>query len=107
MSYVRMGDDSDVYLIGTVRDASVIECCGCKFNTEKTQEEPAWLVEKYPYPEHWIRGLWWLVNPDPVFTSAAAVLQHLDAHRAAGHKVPERAYENISRRADGWLKEKK
>ena len=104
MSYVRMGDDSDVYLIGTVvKNVEVIECCGCKFNTEKTQEEPSWLVERYPDPEHWVRGCWWKVNPDPVFTSSWEVLRHLDEHLGAGHKVPARAYESVSARADEWL----
>ena len=99
MSYVRFADDSEVYLIGTFYDdkVHVIECCGCRF-TPMTTEEPPDIVASGP---DWARGLEWYAEPFPAFTAIPDALAHLDKHRSAGHRVPDRAYDRI--RSDDWL----
>jgi hypothetical protein len=99
VSYVRVGDDSSIYLIGTTydNDLHVIECCGCLF-TPWTDEEPQDVIDNGP---DWARGLKWYAEPFPAFTTRAAAISHLDKHRAAGHKVPDYVYERI--REDDWL----
>jgi hypothetical protein len=69
MSYVRFGQDSDVYVFHSVYGG--YECCGCHLNPD--------------------RGF----NSKTI----SGAIAHLQVHIAAGHKVPQRAlirlrYEN-------------
>jgi hypothetical protein len=96
VSYVRMGKDSDVYLIGTIVDGTnVIQCCGCL------------LTPMGPYPRDeaelpiWARGLEWYIEDFPAFMTIAGVTAHLDEHRSHQHKVPDYAYTAIQE--DDWL----
>lgn len=101
MSYARFGwEGSDVYLIGTVYPGGVhvIECCGCFF-TPLTSERPADVTDSSP---KWMRDFkLWYKGPFPAFTTNEDMLAHLDKHRAAGHTVPESAYEAI--RENEWV----
>lgn len=69
MSYCRWGEDSDVYLYVTTDDEGGIRwvCAGCKLD----EKDDGW-----PY-------------------SPQSVLLHLEAHRQAKHKVPERAFDRL------------
>lgn len=98
MSYVRFSAHSDVYLFGTTDSSgrNVIECCGCQFC--KTGPWPG------PEPEPLINGkggFTWVLEAYPTFSDSLAALRHLDAHKAAGHKVPDYAYAAIA--GDDWL----
>lgn len=75
MSYCRFSpEESDVYVFGTVATAGEkIECCGCRL----VSDEPA-------YP----------------LLDAPEMLKHLEAHRQAGHLVPEYAMERLRREID-------
>lgn len=107
MSYARFGDDSDVYLIGTYRKGvKVVECCGCKLNTDTrpmtADEEKEFGVDLCAAARESGAVLQVRVNPDPAYAIAIAMADHLDEHRAAGHKVPEEAYDRILT-DDEWL----
>jgi hypothetical protein len=66
VSYCRFGDDSDVYLYPGDGDW---ECCGCRISVG---DDGRTRLESLP-----------------------AVLAHLEAHRAAGHKVPDHAFSRV------------
>lgn len=84
MSYVGFGDDSHVYVIGTIKDGRrLIECCGCLLIPRDAE------------------GMF--TAPFPQFASPAGALAHLGEHQAAGQMVPGRAVRRIA--ADGWLTE--
>ncbi len=76
MSYCRWGADSDVYVYATAypdrdnhgRTRYVLICCGCKLLDGDTAAERR---------------------------SEAAMISHLEQHRAAGHKVPAYAIERL------------
>lgn len=100
MSFCRFSPgESDVYVIGTLyrgdENDLCLECCGCRFNTEMTYDEPADVVERYPDPSHWMRGLAWKVHPDFHSRNGEKFIAHLEEHRAAGHLVPQRAIDRI------------
>jgi hypothetical protein len=96
MSYCRTnGEDSDVYLIGT---KDYLQCFGGGWRLE--QEKP--VHAKVQRPD------WATMNGNIVklatthethddFTSNSRteMLAHLEEHRAAGHKVPERALDRL------------
>jgi hypothetical protein len=101
MSYVR-GPDSDVYLIGiTASGLGVIQCCGCTM-CRLTKQEPADVMERFPDPAHWSRGLVWVADPYPVFAAKDEAIAHLDDHRELGDQVPDRAYDAI-RNDNDWI----
>jgi len=66
MSYCRFGEDSDIYLYPHVYGDYI--CCACR-----------------------LRGTF----GSTVLITLAEVLEHLQAHRDVGHKVPEYAFERI------------
>ena len=71
MSYARFGRDSDVYVFGTTADPGTYQCLDCMLGPE-TEAAPQ-------------------VDVD----TAAEMIEHLLAHRAAGHKVAESALEEL------------
>ena len=86
MSYARFGSDgSDVYVFTSSR---AIECCGCVMQKRRWVEEPA----MKPFG-----GYFEAVPPiiETEFTSNQGMIDHLLAHRAAGHTVPESALERL------------
>lgn len=107
MSYVRFSEESEVYLIGTTTgdDVHVIECCGCRLTADvrkaRTDEERA-RVADVPGVER-PEDFEWDWSPRQHFKVADGALAHLDAHRAAGHKVPDYVFADI--RDDDWLTE--
>lgn len=62
MSYARFGADSDVYLFAHV--AGFVQCCGCSLRP--SADDPAANLH-----------------------TSGAVVEHLRAHVAAGHRVDE------------------
>lgn len=68
MSYARFGKDSDIYLFHSVYDR--YECCGCLLR---------------------------IGDLEPRLTTLEQVLEHLHAHRAAGHDVPEYTFDRVRR----------
>jgi hypothetical protein len=73
VSYCRMSDDSDVYLIGTtVGTAAVWECVCCG------------LSERIEDPDF-----------DPKLKSREAAIDHLNAHVRKGDRVPPYAFERL------------
>ena len=72
MSYIRVGDDSDIYIIRSTISNNRLECCGCIL-------DPL------------------LRNEFPTFGSVDELLVHVEKHKAVGHKVPQRFYDNILR----------
>lgn len=82
MSYARFSKECDVYVFATeYGDKRVIECCACAFTATNSD------------------GPW--AEPFPQFSTISGILEHLGAHREAGHKVP--AYVSESIKADAWL----
>ena len=71
MSYARFSKVSDVYVYSSARGG--IECCGCKLITDR------------------------LANA--VMTSPAEMLDHLNRHVRAGHRVPEGALAQLREEA--------
>jgi len=71
MSYCRWGE-GDVYMYGDVGD--LIICCACSFNKPKDDKS---------------------FSNDNGFATPKEALQHLYAHRHAGHVVPEYAIERL------------
>jgi len=73
MSYCRSnGDDSDVYLVMTGHG---LLCFGAGWRLEET------------HPVH---------KDSLTITSRTEMIRHLGAHQAAGHKVPDRAFDRLS-----------
>lgn len=70
MAYARMGDDSDVY----VWLGRGWECSGCRLVSGKRK---------------------WFYTED-----RQAMINHLHAHREAGHLVPQRAIDRLQRELD-------
>lgn len=107
MSYIRFSDDSDVYLIGTYsKGVKVVECCGCRLNTDMrpltADEEKEFGPDLCNAAKESGALLQLRVNPDPAYAIAIAMADHLDEHRAAGHKVPDEAYDAILADSE-WL----
>lgn len=76
MSYCRMnGQDSDVYVIRTMDD---LQCLGCKLDRRSGDN----------------RGIFRT-------TGEMGMIRHLETHRAAGHRVPDRAFERLYREVMG------
>ena len=71
MSYVRFGDDSDVYVFDQVD--GVLCCCGCQLSYRRISY----------YAE-----------------TAAEMADHLREHEAAGHMVPAGVIDRIASTAD-------
>lgn len=87
MSYVRFAEDgSDVYVIETVE---CLECVFCSLQEYEKVEDPS----NVPFGFR-LRP----VGVQNRFTTTAGMLEHLAAHRAAGHTVPESAFAEL--RAD-------
>ena len=122
MSYVRFGKNSDVYVYGDV--GGFISCCGCKLAKEHTAGPGAsakfyvarfltsfvQLAEAliaiatlgFVHPS-WsftliLRWRWWSpprYREDPKFGRYSDAIQHLREHRAAGHRVPQSAFNRL------------
>lgn len=90
MSYCRWGADSDVYVFTTRKD---IECCGCILQEREWVEEP---------DNKWFGGYFKAVGEiiQTTFTSNAGMIEHLEKHVAAGHQVPDYAFERLRDPAD-------
>lgn len=75
MSYCRMGPDSAAYIFATKRPAgrARIECCGCLLLRDDTG------------------------NGYVEFCTYGDLLRHINEHRAAGHRIPDRVEERIQR----------
>ena len=71
MSYVRFGDDSDVYVFDDL--GGYLCCCGCQLSDPRTSY----------YAE-----------------TAAEMADHLREHEAAGHMVPAGVIDRIASTAD-------
>ena len=98
MSYCRSnGRDSDVYLIGT---AHSLECFGAGWELEAES----------PVHDRFMAPSWGRVDGEIVPTgefheapksyttvSRSEMIDHLLAHRAAGHKVPDYAIERLQK----------
>ena len=98
MSYCRSGGpDSDVYLIGC---RYALECFGGGWRLEGTA--PVHERGEFPTYEATDEGI---VEPGGIheeeltFSTASRgeMITHLEAHRAAGHKVPEYAFDRLRR----------
>ena len=85
MSYCRdNGEDSDVYMFPTGRDKIV--CCICALMPIEIKVEQGQEYED---------------QGSMTFDTKQEALQHLQQHRDAGHKVPERAFERLRREIAG------
>ena len=71
MSYCRMGNSSDIYLLG---DSIGLVCCSCKLEESR---------------------------PDVRFNTSSEALIHLSKHIHAGHKVPLYALKKLKEEIDG------
>lgn len=103
MSYIRWSDDSDVYVyMGNGEMAygnhifGVLVCCGCLF------VEPNKPNDRYP------GGADFKIyqKPSRIADKYRAVmfdemLVHLEEHKKAGHKVPDKAIERLKADRDG------
>jgi hypothetical protein len=77
MSYCRFGD-SDAYIFMTY---SGFDCCACSLATRTALEHP-WtdklgIIHEFEY------------NPVGPFTTARAMLEHIEQHRAEGDTIPD------------------
>lgn len=80
MSYARFGSDgSDVYVFTS---SHWIECCGCILQERVWVDEP-----DRPIFKGYLKAVGEIVPYK--FTSNAAMIEHLERHRAKGHTVPE------------------
>jgi hypothetical protein len=70
MAYARFSEESDVYVFLSTHGA--LECCGCVFTKSAPVEDKRWDYE-----------------------STADMIAHLEAHRSAGHLVPEYCFEGL------------
>ena len=84
MSFVRWGDDSDVYIYGS-QDGIICQECQL-MPTVKTP------VRNYRGKR---TGQMTDVHGDFVAVTVDAMLEHITSHRRAGHKVPAYADENL------------
>lgn len=74
MSYVRAGENSDVYVFPSKRlGIEVYECCGCCIARE-TRAYGDWLTR-----------------------TAEQMIDHLQEHRKKGHRVPQEAIERLKK----------
>lgn len=89
MSYLRYAADSDLYVLAAAGGGFL--CFNCLLRPRATPEQFEAAADG--------AGLDALMH-EPL-KSAEKVLEHFDAHRAAGHKVPDRAYANIHAAARG------
>jgi hypothetical protein len=99
MAYVRWSEESDVYVYsssggivayGRTHDALV--CCGCAFNHKGDGEFPAdFVVDEKPSLNN--RRKYLRVMYD-------TMIGHLEAHREAGHKVPQYAIDYLTEERD-------
>lgn len=88
MSFVRWGDDSDVYIYGS-QDGIV--CQECELMPVTTIPARNYKGQR--------TGQSIEVHLDFVAPTAGAMLEHIASHRQRGHKVPVYADENL--RAEG------
>lgn len=103
MSYARFGwGDSDVYVYGTrMGNKDVFECCACWLNPSPPVEN-----EGIEPPED-LSPLEKLNWNGPLFSESTYVdteqqmIDHLLAHRAAGHTVPQKAIDRLTAERDG------
>ena len=80
MSYARFGwDGSDVYVFGNTDN--MYECCGCLLQEREWVEAPGRALGGY------FRSVGEIVPH--VFDTPGEMVDHLMAHRAAGHTVPD------------------
>jgi hypothetical protein len=77
MSYARFGEkECDVYVF--LHTGGFLSCCGC-----------------------WLEPEW-----DPAFATTAEMIAHLEAHKAAGHLVPDYTFDELRADAlenDAWI----
>lgn len=90
MSYARFGwDGSDVYVFTSSQG---IECCACVLQKYRWQNNPGSILGGY------------LKEVPPIipkiFRSNAEMITHLGLHRAAGHTVPQHAFDRLADPAD-------
>jgi hypothetical protein len=84
MSYARFGaDGSGVYVYTS---STGIECCGCTLQGREWIDDPDLLLFLRDVGEH----------IQTVFTTNAGMTEHLEAHRAAGHVVPQHAFDRLN-----------
>lgn len=79
MSFIRVGPDSDVYVIATVD--GFLQCCGCKF---AYSEESKTYISSFYQVEISHEGYLNLIG-------------HLKRHKGAGHMVPKRLFRELRR----------
>lgn len=87
MSFVRKGDDSDVYVYESANSLDFV-CCVCQL-TDKI---------KSVGNNSWDKGKVYWEHVDTSFENVSDMLLHLKDHKNAGHKVPSRAFENLKER---------
>lgn len=74
MSYCRISEGSDVYVVGTRQDGQDgIECVSCEYDE---------------------RGYFWAASP-------SSMIAHLLVHRLRGDRVPDRALDRLRDERDG------
>ena len=88
MSYCRWSDDSDVYLYAHVSGGW--ECCGCSMGELVEGRYPKELCKMLDIPDEPFMN-----SPSIHMTTLQEVLDHLQAHRDAGHQVLERAFDRV------------
>ena len=101
MSYARFGwDGSDFYII--LKTQGYLDCCGCWLQETEWVEDPRRsLIKGY------LKPVGEIIQTE--FTTTADLVQHLNAHRDAGHHVPECAIEALladAERNDAWIADK-
>lgn len=99
MSYVRWSDDSDVYVyMGGAkayngRNYDVLVCCACRLNPTGDPDWPddvnIWEKPSRKHSDKHRRVMY------------DDMIGHLEAHRAAGHKVPQYAIDRLVAERDG------
>ena len=91
MSYARFGwDGSDVYVFGNTHN--FYECCGCILQ-EREWVKPSGVLGGY------LKVVGEIVPH--VFDTPGEMVDHLMAHRAAGHTVPDECIAELRAEAAG------
>lgn len=98
MSYARFRCGCDVYVY--LDTDGYLNCCGCRLQQRRRVESPGLIVDFITEPVGEI--------VPHAFTTTAAMLCHLDAHRAQGHDVPASVTDDLRADADAndaWMRE--
>lgn len=97
MSYARSPSEGDVYVIGTgAKGQEWWECMGCDLLSAEWVDERDFggfigvIAAHYERRSH-------------VTTSPGAMHAHLKLHRAAGQKVPDRAFSQLTADQAEWI----